>query len=87
MGNIIGIGLVYIDGKVEGEIRVAKLMLGPNASVHGDIHCQKLYVMGSASIEGNLNVCPDLELPAGSEKSIVDQIPSSPASKSSNPAV
>jgi len=61
-GNLTGLGTVYVDGKVQGEIFVRQLYLGPHAVIRGNVSCQQLSVSGSASIVGKLNVSPNLEI-------------------------
>lgn len=62
-GNLCGLGTVYINGKVEGDITVERLALGPAAVVTGNISCRSIEMTGKAQILGQLNVSPNLILP------------------------
>jgi cytoskeletal protein CcmA (bactofilin family) len=61
-GDLVGLGTVYIDGKVHGNVRVARLFLGPHAIVRGDIYCKQMSVAATASIIGQLHVSPKVNI-------------------------
>lgn len=63
LGDICGLGVVYVDGKVKGNIFVDHLGLGPNAQVHGNVFCKRIEVAGSASIIGQLLVNTNTQIP------------------------
>lgn len=62
VGNLCGLGLVYVDGSLQGEICVNNLFLGPNAVVKGNIKCRQLSVSATASISGKMSVSPSLDI-------------------------
>ncbi|RYH20221.1 hypothetical protein EON65_24160 [archaeon] len=58
-GDIRGLGSVFIDGKIHGNIYALRLFLGPHAAVRGDIHCQRFSCSGTASVVGRLHINPN----------------------------
>lgn len=62
-GHLKGLGLVYINGKVQGDITVHKLSLGPKAEVTGNITCQQIEMSSQAKVNGNLKISPSTEIP------------------------
>ena len=65
LGDICGLGIVYVDGKVKGNIFVDHLGLGPNAQVHGNVFCKRIEVAGSGSVIGQLLVSASAQIPTG----------------------
>lgn len=63
LGDIIGLDLAYVDGKVEGDISVNALELGPHANVCGNILCKRIVIAGHAKFSGELNVTPSNIIP------------------------
>jgi len=45
-GDVMGDGEVHLDCVVQGDIRVGKLVLGPNARVEGSLHAQVIEIHG-----------------------------------------
>lgn len=86
-GDLVGLGMVYVDGKVTGTICVSRCFLGPHAVVRGDIQCRQLSVSATASIIGRLNVSPSLDVKAGLDRQehLVDD-QACPSSSSSSTA-
>ena len=56
IGNIFGLQIAYIDGKVKGDIFVENVALGPNAVVFGNITCKAIQMSATARISGLLDV-------------------------------
>lgn len=50
-GEIAGTEELYVDGKVDGIIRLtgSRLIIGPNAEVNAEVHVQDLVVLGKHS--------------------------------------
>lgn len=48
-----------IDGRVVGEVRVQRLVLGASAVIHGDVTCQSLQIRRGAAVVGRMHVSPD----------------------------
>lgn len=63
LGDIVGLNLAYIDGKVEGNISVHALELGPHANVCGNILCKRIVIAGHSNFTGELNVSPSNIIP------------------------
>lgn len=61
-GQLTGLGLVYVNGTVDGDICVYRLSLGPNAVIRGNITCQQIEMSGTAKIQGNLNISPTVQI-------------------------
>lgn len=55
--------MAYIDGKVEGNVSVNHLELGPNAFIYGNIFCKKLHMSGTSKLIGDMNVNPTNDIP------------------------
>ena len=51
-GTLISAGELQIDGRVEGDIRAAAIVVGDNAVIMGDISAEELTVRGR--VEGNI---------------------------------
>jgi cytoskeletal protein CcmA (bactofilin family) len=45
-GDVVGDGELHLDCVIQGDVRVGKLVLGPNARVEGAIHAQVIEVHG-----------------------------------------
>jgi hypothetical protein len=45
-GDVMGDGELHLDCVVQGDIRVGKLVLGPNARVEGSLHAQVIEIHG-----------------------------------------
>ena len=45
-GDVMGDGEVHLDCVIQGDIRVGKLVLGPNARVEGALHAQVIEIHG-----------------------------------------
>jgi len=56
VGNIYGLQIAYIDGKVKGDIFVENVYIGPNAIVFGNVTCKSIQVSSTARIFGLLDV-------------------------------
>lgn len=50
-GNLVGDGVMQIDGTVEGDIKCAELTLGKTAHVRGQIECETVHVHGTITGE------------------------------------
>jgi len=48
-GDVMGEGELHLDCVVQGDIRVGKLVLGPNARVEGAIHAQVVEIHGKVT--------------------------------------
>lgn len=48
-GEVMGDGEVHLDCVVQGDIRVGKLVLGPNARIEGAIHAQVIEIHGKVT--------------------------------------
>lgn len=70
-GHLKGLGLVYINGVVEGDISVYRLSLGPQAVVKGNILCQQIEMINGAQINGKLNISPQTEIPSEEDSELV----------------
>lgn len=64
LGDISGLGPVYIDGYVRGNIFVDNLGLGPHAVIEGSIFCKRVEVAGNAIIQGQLHISKSTDIPA-----------------------
>lgn len=45
-GDLMGEGELHLDGVLRGDIKVGKLVLGPNARVEGALHAQVIEIHG-----------------------------------------
>jgi cytoskeletal protein CcmA (bactofilin family) len=54
-GTITSNGEVHIDGRVEGEVRIASLVIGERALIRGDIISMDVTIRGR--VEGNILAC------------------------------
>lgn len=77
LGDIIGLNLAYIDGKVEGNIYVHALELGPHANVCGNIMCRRIVIAGHAKYTGDLNVSPSNSIPPPPQPPQINPLPPS----------
>jgi cytoskeletal protein CcmA (bactofilin family) len=48
-GEVMGDGEVHLDCVVQGDVRVGKLVLGPNARIEGAIHAQVIEIHGKVT--------------------------------------
>jgi cytoskeletal protein CcmA (bactofilin family) len=48
-GEVMGDGEVHLDCVVQGDVRVGKLVLGPNARVEGALHAQVIEIHGKVT--------------------------------------
>jgi cytoskeletal protein CcmA (bactofilin family) len=48
-GEVMGDGEVHLDCVVQGDVRVGKLVLGPNARVEGSLHAQVIEIHGKVT--------------------------------------
>lgn len=82
LGDIVGLNLAYIDGKVEGDIAVHFLELGPHANICGNILCKRIIVAGHARYTGDVKVSPSNAIPPppqpSSDHSPVEERPEQP---------
>lgn len=56
VGNIFGLQVAYIDGKLKGDIFVENVSLGPNAIIFGNITCKSIQISPTARLSGLLDV-------------------------------
>lgn len=68
IGNVLGIGCMYIEGKVIGNINVESLTVTSTAIIHGDVSCRSINIVPDATIIGQLHISAFDPLP------VVDQV-------------
>lgn len=61
-GEITGTEELYVDGKIDGIIRLtgSRLVIGPNADVNAELHVQDLVVLGRQN--GSVNAAGRVEI-------------------------
>lgn len=72
IGNVMGIGCMYVEGKVVGNISVESLTLAKNAVVHGDVSCRSISVVPDATIIGQLHISAFDPLPVVDHEGNID---------------
>lgn len=61
-GDLLGFSVVYIDGKVIGDIYVEHLALGSHAVIHGDVKCRSIEIEANAILVGELQVATNVQI-------------------------
>src|SRR5215472_16579162 len=51
-GSLTSVGDIQIDGRVEGDVRGAGLVIGDKATIHGDVYAEDITVRGR--VEGGI---------------------------------
>jgi cytoskeletal protein CcmA (bactofilin family) len=91
VGDISGLGVVYIDGTVRGNIFVEHLGVGPNANIFGSVFAQRLEVAEHATIQGQAHIGESIQIPTAyvkkAEQPLVEDEPDTDDESTASPNV